>query len=237
MSGFEVERYADFGSGEPWVARVLLQWQGLVNAVPAFGETRDAFHLAQGEVFETLGMAFHSLGKLRDSIAKDAPVLEIEEGYAAVYGYLWQAYKDRFQKALLALGFDFGFFWDKDAKFEKGAEAMVAAHPELASLIDLMRHYRSTFHNALGYYRNTYLEHRDAAKVDPRMLVSFHRLDAAEATFTNVWRAIEAIVAELVATHLPDGFSLVEIPEVQRDPARPERFRIAVVRSLLTREP
>jgi hypothetical protein len=227
MGEFKVELRAEFGSGEPSVARVLLQWQRLVNGVPDFGETRNDFHLAQAEVFTTLGMAFQVLRSLREKVAADAPTLELEESYAALYGFLWQAYKDRFQTAVRALGVDLGFFWDKDAKFEKGAAALVADKPELTTLVDLMRHYRTTFHSALAYYRNTYLEHRDA-KVDPRMLASFHELDAAEETFTDVWRAIETIVAALVSAHLPNGFALAEIPEAERDPARPERFRIVV---------
>lgn len=226
ISGFKVEPYANFGSGEPWVARVLLQWQSILNAVPAFGATRGAFHLAQGDVFESLGMAFQVLGKLREQVATGALALELAESYASLYGYLWQAYKDRFQNALLALGVDFGFYWDKESKFEKGAEAVLAEKPDLAQLLGLMRHYRENFHNALGHYRNTYLEHREA-DVDQRMLESFHRLEAAEDTFERVWRAIEAIVAGIVVAHLPNPLVLIEIPEEERDPGRPERFRVS----------
>jgi hypothetical protein len=223
---FQVERYANFGSGEPWVARVLLQWQSIINAVPGFGETREAFHLAQGEVFETLGMAFQALRKLRELVVKDAPALELAESYASLYGYLWQAYKDRFQTALGALGVDFGFYWSNDVTFEEGAAALVAERPELEGLVDLMRHYRQNFHNALAYYRNTYLEHRES-NADRRMLESFHRLEAAEDTFEKVWRAIEAIVAGIVVANLPHGLVLVEIPEVNQATSRPERYRLS----------
>jgi hypothetical protein len=187
-SEFKVEPYANFGSGEPWVARVLLQWQSVVNAVPAFGATRDRFHLAEGEVFETLGMAFQVLRKLREQVAGNAPGLELAESYASLYGYLWSAYKDRFQKAIRILGPDLGFFWDKDSKFENGAAALVSDHAEYSGLVDLMRLYRQNFHSALAYYRNSYLEHRQD-EADPRMLQSFHRLEAAEDTFNKVWRS------------------------------------------------
>jgi hypothetical protein len=42
LKGFEIEHYADVGTGEPWVARIMLGLPELVQAVPAFGETRDA---------------------------------------------------------------------------------------------------------------------------------------------------------------------------------------------------
>ncbi len=65
MDEFKVEHYANFGTGEPWVARLVLGLQELVYAVPAFGATRDAFMNELGEVFESLGMAFEELRSLR----------------------------------------------------------------------------------------------------------------------------------------------------------------------------
>jgi tetratricopeptide (TPR) repeat protein len=223
--GLGVEHYANFGSGEPWVARVLLQWQSIVNAVPAFGVTRDEFHLAQGEVFQTLGLAFEALRKLREQVDRRTPVLELNESHASLYGNLWAAYKDRFQRAILTLEPELGFLWDKESKFETAGHAFVEGRPEYASLVELVRSYRANFQNALSTYRNTYLEHR--AEADPQTLESFHRLDSAEDTFDKVWRAIEAITASVVVANLPTPLVLLEIPEVHRDPARPERFRIA----------
>jgi hypothetical protein len=226
VSGPRVEHYADFGSGEPWVARSFLQLNDLVDAVPAFAGTRTAFKLALAEVFETLGMAFQSLRALRRLVEEGAPELEKEEAYARLYGFLWAAYKDRFQKALEELGYDFGFFWSKATTFEQGASELVAERPELASVVDLLRRYRADFHTPLAEYRNDYLEHRKPP--DPRMLESFHQLDAAEETFDDVWRAIEAIVAGIVVAGLPPSLVLLEIPPEKRNPARPERFQVGI---------
>ena len=52
---------------------------------------------------------------------------------------------------------------------------LVAARPELADIVELMRRDRSEFQNRLGEYRNTYLEHRDE-RPDPKMLADVHRL-------------------------------------------------------------
>jgi hypothetical protein len=227
MDDYVVEHYADFGSGEPWVARTILQSGTLVNAVPAFGETRQEFHNEMGEVFETLGMAFNSLREIRRAVGDGAPALDLAEAYARLYGFLWTAYKDRFQKALRALGYDFGFVWQDDRRFEAGASALLAKRPEFRELVDLVRRYRDDFQNALAYYRNEYLVHREM-DADPRMLASFHNLDAAEDTFDRVWRAVEAIIAGVVVVELPPQFTLVEIPEEERDPDRPERFGFRV---------
>lgn len=224
-----VEHYADFGTGEPWVARLMLGLQEIVFAVPAFGETRDEFMNELGEVFESLGMAFDELRELRRREAGGAPALDIARSYVNLYGLLWQAHKDRFQKAMRALGVDIGFLFQKDESFEKGAATLVAANPKLSELTELMRHDRQEFQKALAQYRNDYLEHRDD-QVDPRLLAVFHRLDSAETTFANVWQAMEDYVAISVKAHLPESLVLDEIPEAERDPARPTRFRFLLLR-------
>jgi hypothetical protein len=229
MDEFKVEYYANFGTGEPWVARLVLGLQELVYAVPAFGATRDAFMNELGEVFESLGMAFEELRSLRRRAAEQgAPALDVARSYASLYGYLWQAFKDRFQAAMKALGLDIGFLFQSDVNFEKWAAELVAAQPELADLVDLMRRDRADFQNKLAKYRNTYLEHRDE-QPDPNMFASFHRLDSAETMFENVWQAIEDYVALYVIANLPPNIQLVEIPAEQRDPDRPTRFRFELL--------
>jgi hypothetical protein len=229
MDEFKVEHYANFGTGEPWVARLVLGLQELVYAVPAFGATRDVFMNELGEVFESLGMAFEELRSLRKQASEGgAPALDVARSYASLYGYLWQAHKDRFQTAMNALGLDIGFLFQSDVNFEKGAAELLAARPEFAELVDLMSRDRADFQNKLAEYRNTYLEHRDE-QPDPNMLASFHRLDSAETMFENVWQAIEDYVVLYVIANLPPTIQVVEIPEEQRDPDRPTRFRFALL--------
>lgn len=199
----------------------------LVYAVPAFGETRDGFVNELGEVFEALGWAFEELRGLRRRVADGGPVLDVIGSYTRLYGHLWSAYKDRFQSAMKALGLDIGFLFQADAKFESGGAALVASRPELADLIEMMRRDRVEFQTQLAEYRNTYIEHRDD-QPDPHLLASFHRLDSAETMFNNVWCAIEDQVALYVIANLPPGIHVTEIPEEQRDPARPTRFAFAV---------
>lgn len=201
----------------------------LVFAVPAFGQTRDDFMEELGHVFESLGMAFEELRDLQRRSAAGAPALDLNRSYANLYGLLWQAYKDRFQKAMRALGVNIGFLSQNDARFEEGAAALVERNPKLADLVDLMRNDRAEFQQALATYRNDYLEHR-VPQVDPR-LGAFHRLDSAETTFTNVWQTIEDYVAITVKAHLPPALLLDEIPESERDPARQVRFRFLLLRS------
>jgi hypothetical protein len=228
MHEFKTDLYANFGTGEPWVARIVLGLQELVYAVPAFGATREAFMNELGEVFESLGIAFEELRGLRKLVADKAPALDVARAYASLYGYLWQAYKDRFQAAMRALGLDIGFLFQNDANFEKGVAELVAARPELADIVDLMRRDRTDFQTKLSEYRNDYLEHR-VENPDPNLTAKFHRLDSAENMFENVWQAIEDYVVLYVIANLPSPIQLIEIPEEQRDPTRPTRFQFALL--------
>lgn len=227
MGDFVVERYADFGTGEPWVARLMLGLQELVFAVPAFAETRQDFMNELGEVFEALGMAFQELRTLATKLADGAPALEVTQSYETLYGHLWRAHRDRFPAAMRALGLDIGFYHRKDAEFERGATRLRAARSELADLVDLMGRDRADFQNRLAEYRNKYLEHR-RRRVDPKLLADFHHPGSALNTFENVWHAMEDYVVLYVKANLPPGFHVVEIPDEERDPTRPTRFRLAV---------
>jgi hypothetical protein len=225
--GFVVEHYANFGTGEPWVARLMLGLQELVFVVPAFAETHQDFMNELGEVFEALGMAFEELRALRKLVAEGAPVIEVTKTYETLYGHLWRAFRDRFPPAMKALGLDLGFTYKNDKQFEKGAAGLLARRPELSDLVDLMRRDRADFQNRLAEYRNRYLEHRKR-RVDPNLLADFHHPGSAKNTFENVWQAIEDHVVLYVIANLPPGFHVVEIPEEERDPTRPTRFRVAV---------
>lgn len=178
-----------------------------------------------GETFLALSMAFTALRELRAAVVRGGPAVELEGAYDRLYRQLWTAYKDRFQKALRALGYELGFVWQSDQRFEAGVAELVAQRPEFGELMGLIGRYRDEFQSALASYRNDYIEHRK--DLDPRTLATFHSLDAAEGAFERVWRAIEVIVAGLVAAELPPRLAIVEIPESQRDPGRPERFRVA----------
>jgi hypothetical protein len=228
MSEFKVEKYADFGTGEPWVARIMMGLPRLVNAVPAFASRREAVQATLGEVYEALAMAFNDLREIR-RLAEDenAPALDRIKAYENLYGHLWQAYKDRFQKLMGALGYDVGFLFQKDAAFETGAGKFLEQHPELADLVEMMRRDRADFQKRLAEYRNDYLEHRK--DFDPELVEVLHRPDVAQVMFDNVWQGIEDNIRLLVDSLLPPQFHVAEIPEADRDPAAPERFQFAVV--------
>jgi hypothetical protein len=218
-----IELYANFGTGEVWVSRVMLGLLAVVDAstVPNRDEVKEAI----GLVFEALTAAFNDLRTLRELTSRgDTPATESAAAYSGFYVHLWRAYKDRFQKSVPpALGYDIGFLWGADKTFDAGATAFAAAHPEVdARLIEMMRNDRREWQNDLALFRNEHLEHQ--RPVDRELLARFYRPDSADTAFENVWQAIEDITVQLLVSYLPTGVELVEIPEEQRDPVVPRRF-------------
>ena len=222
-----IEPYANFGTGEVWVSRVMLGLLTVVDAttVPKRDEVKEAIAV----VFEALTAAFNDLRTLRELVGRgDTPATEITAAYSGFYVHLWRAYKDRFQKSVPpALGYDIGFLWGNEATFETGATAFAAAHPEVdPGLVAMMRKDRRDWQNDLALFRNEHLEHQ--RPVDRALLEKFYRLDSAETSFENVWQAIEDITVQLLIPYVPAGVELVEIPEDQRDPVVPQRFGFRV---------
>jgi hypothetical protein len=231
---FKVEPYANFGTGEAWVARLMLGLPAIVDATTVMN--RNEVKLAITSVYQALVEAFNDLRELRRLEGdEDVAVSEREGTYSAFYVHLWRAYKDRFQKNLPpVLGYDLGFLWKNDKDFEAGGARLVADHPERGDLAEMLGEERRSWQQKLALFRNEHLEHKRELK--PEFVASFYTLDGAELAFENVWQAIEDIAVQLLIPHLAPGVALVEIPEAQRDPAMPLRFGLGVGASGLPTE-
>lgn len=224
---FKVEHLANFGTSEPWVARTMLGLGDLIAATPLSGES--AITEALGGVFMALTDAFNDLRRLREMLGqeKPPPKSEIDSAFSAFYVHLWRAYKDRFQTFVQTLGFDIGFLWMNDRKFAAIGAKFLAKHPELdQSFIDMLADDRATWQSKVAYFRNEHLEHNKP--LPPEFVARFYTLDEAELAFENTWQAIEDVAARLIETKLPPGVHLDVIPEDERDPGMPKRFRFLV---------
>jgi hypothetical protein len=182
----------------------------LIDASTIYGQKR-------GELKETvlaisiegLMPAFEHLKRIKASPNEALPELNRRQLYEDFSRVLWHAYKDLMQKATTIMEPDFGFLFKKDRDFEAGLTAWVGERPTMAPAAPYLRALRATWQNALGDFRNNYLEHRG----DQDWTEFASRYDPAHAAqlFDSVWRAIADILAMLVSLHLPSGTSLVEI--------------------------
>jgi hypothetical protein len=219
---FKVEHLANFGTSEPWLARAYLGIADLIAATPLNADPKVTEAL--GNVFYGLVDAFNDLRRLRDLTADDkTPVSELNAAYSSFYGHVWRAYKDRFQAFVQTLGVDLGFLWKNDKEFNAIAPKFLLKHPVLGEVfMDMLADERATWQIKLAKFRNEHLEHHKdlpAGFVEP-----FYTLQQAELSFQNVWQAMEDIAAHVIALQFPNGVTLVEIPEEQRDAGNERRF-------------
>ena len=126
--------------------------------------------------------------------------------YEDFYGKLWRAYKEYMQRAVMPMGFDFGFLFQKDAQFEKGLKVFREKNPTAPpTLEEFLREVRRLWHTELADFRNTIVQHPDAERAQ---FQKFYNPQFAEALFREVWHTIVEILGMLLELRLPAGVYL-----------------------------
>jgi hypothetical protein len=173
VSDFKAEHLANFGTGEPWVTRLMVDLPAIVDVTTH--QNRDQVKEALAATFRALVDAYNDLRELR-RIESDpsVPLSERDGAYSAFYVHLWRAYKGSFQQEVpAALGYDIGFLWQSDNEFEAGAERFLRDHTEVDSqLVDMMRGDRRDWESKLALFRNEHLEHKQ--ELDPGFIGTFY---------------------------------------------------------------
>ena len=247
----QLRQISDFGTSEPWVARTqltFLDFLKFVRPVTTNGSkqlagpdivkaTKAREEEATGLIFalaEDLGQAFIELRRIRQPDSTMATELAKSKAYRDLYGHLWTAYKSRFQKLIGILGYDVGFIFDTDKKFEKGAANFLALHPDIdASLVDRVRTDRDGWQKALVDYRND-SEHNTTAPLFNGH--PMHDQHSAEVIFSNVWHGIEDIFIACMVEEFGKQLTIFEIPKADRDPKCPKKYVVGVAHNPKTGE-
>lgn len=167
----------------------------------------------QNLVLECLIPAFLSLRELRQSVGKEVPILTKLKHFNDMYRTLWTAYKDRMQTIVKMLGFNIGFLFENDQKFEKGCAQFLADNPRIhPEFHDMLKWDKDSWQNRMSKLRNDLLEHKT---LKPEDFPEFYTLQSAEVAFDNVWMAIEDILATLASSRFSQQFCLTEIPNTR----------------------
>lgn len=221
---WKVTHFAGFGTSEEFVETFTGEILELVDASLIFGAEREAIKNAiMILVTEGLMPAFEHLRKIRLSIANPVPEMNRRQLYEDFARVLWHAYKDLFPKAVLLLGFDIGFLFQKQADFEKGLAKFVSSHPSLIlDVPELLRRQRTNWQQALSSFRNDFLEHRKADIAD---FADFYQPKTAEMLFGHAWRTMAELFPPFIEAHFAPTCSIMEIPMNERDPKRLRRWR------------
>ena len=221
----KVEKVANVGTNEPFLARIVIGLPEILD-VADFKE-KDKIKESIIEIFMNgLLPAFSHLQELRsiDSGKKEKLTVDLNKAYFGFYDRIWAAYRDRMQKTAKLMGFNIGFMFQNDKDFEKGISEFQKAYPNVHSdIVEAMRKNRIGWQNAVVRFRNDYAEHQTIFEKDVEEL---RTLESVEICFNNCWTAIERILGELICSKLYGWAGVEEIPEAERDPSAPKRFRI-----------
>ena len=100
------EHFADFGTGEPFVARIV-GLSDLIN-ITNFKNKKEVSDSILTIFMEGLSPAFLSLKEIRaiEKGEKQKILLNLTKNYYNLFDHLWIAYKDRTQKASKIMGVD-----------------------------------------------------------------------------------------------------------------------------------
>jgi hypothetical protein len=225
-STWTVKLFANTSGNEEFVRQVL-ELHELADASLIFGEPREKLKNAISAVLiEGLMPAFEHLKKIRDSAIRPMPELNRKQVYEDFSRVLWHAYKDLAQKAAKMMEPEIGLLFSNEAGFEAGLAQWAQKRPEFVSEVEqYLRVTRADWQNELANFRN-YLEHKDER--DPGIYIRRYSPDHAERLFYAVWQTTVDILAMLISLHLPQGMSLLEIPEEKRHPVTRKRFSFFV---------
>jgi len=216
--------FANVGTSEEFVELFSGEFLELVDASTIFGAEREAVKNAIMTILiEGLMPAFEHLRQIRLSVSTPVPELNRRQLYEDFARVLWHGYKDLMPKATLLLGFDIGFQFQKDAKFETGIAEFRDKHRSLIMDIPaVLRKQRVNWQQGLSEFRNEFLEHRSQ---DMAAFEIYYRPETAERLFDHAWRTMADLFPVFIEARYPPTWSIKEIPPAERDPKRRRRFQ------------
>ncbi|MBW7942714.1 MAG: hypothetical protein H3C64_10065, partial [Candidatus Kuenenia stuttgartiensis] len=155
-----IQQMADFGTAEPFVARISLGLCDLLDGVFFDEKTKKEVEEHIFETFQELSSAFLSLRDIKEMENGSKPMLLINQrkAYHDFYGYCWTSYKDRMPKILNAMDIDIGFLFGNDKTFNKGAEEFKKQYPLIGDeFVRMVTDDRRTWQNTVSNIRNKYI--------------------------------------------------------------------------------
>lgn len=238
----QLKKIADFGTGEAWLARTemtMLEFLPFLRVennqdgdpisdveMAKFKAKQEAATGLAMAIAEELGSAFIDLRRLREANGNLPTELETAKAYRDLYGHLWVSYKSRFQDLMKLLGYDIGFIFQDDKKFDQAVGEFQTNHSDInPELFGRIREDKESWQKALYTYRNDG-EHN--AKEPTFNGHPMHDLRNAEVIFSNVWHAIEDIFIHCMQEEFGQQLTIFEIPKEDRKTEIPKKYAIGL---------
>ena len=219
---WKVAPFASVGTDEAFV-REILEVEDILQGPLIEGSQRE---LAKSAIMTILmdGLV-PALMELRAIRAPETAMLPLTERFQPYEDFarkLWKAYKDLTQRAAEAMGFDIGFLYQKDTKFDEGLKKFRSDWPALQPGVEeFLRQTRNDWQNEFSTFRNSFVEHQQAERKDFK---KFYDNGVVEKLFESAWETIIDILVILMSLKLPLGVRLVVNDPKVHGPW-PNRFR------------
>lgn len=222
-----VTQMADFGTTEPFVARIPIGLCELLDGVILEEDVRTKAKQYIYETFEELSHAFLSLREINEFAEGKKQVLLVNQkkAYQDLYGYCWKSYKDRMPRILETIGVNIGFLFQKEEQFNNGAEAFKQKYPAIGDeFIRMVKADRDTWQNTVSKVRNDFIEHKKDDERSAKPMDYYFNPETAKLVFDNCWQVIEDIVVLCLTMKVVPGMKIGLIPENEIDDKFPKKF-------------
>jgi hypothetical protein len=251
-----VSKIGDEGSSSPFIARLFMGIMHFRDQVFPERKDRDAFDIPYETVLTALSDARATAGEierlLKDhklkvstgeaarlsgrAIHVDGVDKELRKHAADFMTSAVRSLKQGMQSLTKVAGIDIGFFFRDQNAFEKGLVRLSAAHPELAEYLRESRGWAERLILArnrvehegwvlprAGYRENGGKIEMIEPEVEGEPLSRF-----SQTTLDRMCCFVEEVTVYGLRTKIDPVLSVTELPLSGRDPAAPERFRLAL---------
>jgi len=214
--------FANVGTDEAFI-REMLELITILEGSLILGEQREK---AKGAIMTIMNdgliPAFMELRTIRAPETASLPVADRLQPYEDFARKLWKAYKDLTQRTAEIMGFDIGFLYQKDTKFDEGLKKLRADWPALQPGVeDFLRQTRVEWQNDFSKFRNGFVEHQEGERMDFK---KFYDNAVVEKLFELVWGTIVDLLVISMSLKLPPRTRIVVNDPNVHGPW-PNRFR------------
>ena len=128
-----IQQMTDFGTAEPFVARISL---GLCDLLRGLDINELDKKKAQEHILETFHEFCNAFLSLREIVEMESGCKQLlltnkRKAYQDLYSYCWRGYKDRMPNILKAFKIDIGFLFQKEEQFNNGAKEFTKNYPKI----------------------------------------------------------------------------------------------------------
>jgi hypothetical protein len=256
-----IQHVFNFGSSDPFVARMMLQVFDMrdfvfkLEEIDAFGKAYNPFlqNMTETKIVKDRCVDLiknHTEGILSGKLARmRGATREVDECIDTDLN-IW--FKDFFIRGNMAsknlirfaefFGYDISFMFGDSKKFEKGKKKFLEKHKKGVDgyFIDMIEDHRGKWYESFASFR-VKIEHKGFClpdikyrilngKIEP-VIVRFGSLSLEQylnMLWGNLFYFCEEVIMLLFVSKLPKNCSIMNIPEKNRDPQKPIRFKITV---------